>query len=173
MRQKIYWKGMTEDIKHFVSTCHTCKKFKKNRQKYGKLPLKDIAQDYIPWDVVQIDTIGPYSVTTSKGKTLQLSCKTMIDPATSWFEIQEMKDTNNSADAARIFNNTWLSRYPRPRKVIMDNGSEFKRDFKPPTENLSYKSKAYQCKKPTGKCSPGKGPPSSGRHVTVQRPRKL
>ena len=70
-RQKIYWKGMTEDIKHFVKTCHTCKKFKKNRKKYGKLSLKDITQDYIPWDAVQIDTIGPYSITTSKGKTLQ------------------------------------------------------------------------------------------------------
>ena len=88
---------MTDDCKHFVKTCHTCKKFKKNRQKYGKIPLKDITQDFIPWDVVQIDSIGPYSITTKEGKTLTLSCKTMIDPATGWFEIAEMKDTNNSA----------------------------------------------------------------------------
>ena len=65
----------------------------------------------------------------------------MIDPATSWFEIQEMKDTNNSADNARIFNNIWLSRYPRPRKVIMDNGSEFKRDFKPLLKTFGIKAK--------------------------------
>ena len=30
-----------------------------------------------------------------------------------------------------MFNNTWLSRYPRPRRVIFDNGSEFKKDFVP------------------------------------------
>ena len=112
MRAKIYWKGMTNDIKHFVKTCHVCKKFKKNRQKFGQLPLKDITQDMIPGDVVKIDTVGPYTVTSNEGKTLHLSCKTMIDPATGWFEMKEMKDTNNSTDAARIFNNMWLSRYP-------------------------------------------------------------
>ena len=53
----------------------------------------------------------------------------MIDPATGWFEIQDMKDTNNSADDARIFNNSWFSRYPRYKRLIMDNGKEFKDDF--------------------------------------------
>ena len=78
---------------------------KKSRHKYSQISLKNTSQEITPWDVVQIDTIGPYSVTTSTGKLLSLSCKTMIDPATGWFEIKEMKDTNNSADASRIFNN--------------------------------------------------------------------
>ena len=30
-----------------------------------------------------------------------------------------------------MFNNTWLCRYLRPRKVVFDNGSEFKLDFTP------------------------------------------
>ena len=46
---------------------------------------------------------------------MHLFYKTMIDSATGWFEINEMKGTNNSADAARVFNNTWLSRYPQPK----------------------------------------------------------
>ena len=48
IRAKLYWKDMTGDIKHFVKTCHVCKKFKKNRKKYGQLPLKDITQDMTP-----------------------------------------------------------------------------------------------------------------------------
>ena len=68
-----------------------------------------------------------HTVKTNEGKSLQLSCKTMIDLVISWFEIAEMKDTNNSVDAARIFNNTWLSRYPEPKKVIMNNGSELEK----------------------------------------------
>ena len=102
IRQKLYWKGMTSDIKYFVKSCETCKKFKKSRQKYCQLPLKDVSQEITPWDVVQIDTIGPYSVTTSTGKLLLQSCKTMIYPATGWFEIKEMKDTKNSADASHF-----------------------------------------------------------------------
>ena len=139
---------MTSDIKYFVKSCETCKAFKKCRQKYGQLPLKDVSQEITPWDVVQIDTIGPYSVTTNTGKLLSLSCKTMIDPATGWFEIKEMKDTNNSADASRIFNNEWLSRYPRPKRVVMDNGSEFKRDFKPLLQTYGIKAKHISVKNP-------------------------
>ena len=30
---------------------------------------------------------------------------------------------------SHLFNNTWICRYPRPRKVVFDNLSEFKRDF--------------------------------------------
>ena len=105
-----------------------------------------LPEEITPWDVVQIDTIGPYSVTSNKGKILSLSCKTMIDPATGWFEIKEMKDTNNSADASCIFNNEWLSRYPRPKRVVMDNGSEFKRDFKPLLQTYGIKAKHISVK---------------------------
>ena len=79
---------MTRDIKFFVNSCETCKEFKKYNQKYGQLSLKDVSKEIAPWDVVQINTIGPYSVTTNTGKLLSLSCKTMIDPATGWFEIK-------------------------------------------------------------------------------------
>ena len=52
----------------------------------------------------------------NEGKLFDCPVNTMIDPATGWFEIVEMKDTNSSADASRIFSNMWLSRYPRPKK---------------------------------------------------------
>ena len=46
-----------------------------------------------------------------------------VDPATGWFEIAEITD-KTSARISQIFNNIWLSRYPRPRKVIFDNGMD-------------------------------------------------
>ena len=77
-----------------------------------------------------------------------MSCKTTINPATGWFEMAEMKDTNNSADASCIFNNVWLCRYPRPKRVIMDNGSEFKRNFKPLLQTYGIKVKHISVKNP-------------------------
>ena len=70
---------------------------------------------------------------------------TMIDPATGWFEIVniptfDLKEValvndeyiDKSSDrVSQMFNNTWLWRYPRPRKVVLDNGSELKRYFTP------------------------------------------
>ena len=72
----------------------------------------------------------------------------MIDPATGWLEIAEMKDSNNSADASRIFNNSWLSRYPRPKRIIYDNGVEFKRDFEPLLKTYGIKPKRITVKNP-------------------------
>ena len=69
----------------------------------------------------------------------------MIDPATGWLKIIEiptfnLNDTTSgnseyidklSTRVTQIFYNTCLCRYLRPRKVVFDNGSEFKQDFTP------------------------------------------
>ena len=53
---------------------------------------------------------------------------TMIDPATGWFEIKQLKA--KSADVvANEIEKTWLTRYPWPTQVIMDRGSEFMAEF--------------------------------------------
>ena len=97
---------------------------------------------------MHIDLIGPYSITAKqtqpggeiKEVELLLATMTMVDPATGWFEIKEVpyysienvinnKDNYIDKSLARIsqlFNQAWLSRYPRPSKVVFDNGSEFK-----------------------------------------------
>ena len=70
---------------------------------------------------------------------------TTIEPAACWFEIIEVPTFDldevmggndeyidkSSARASQLFNNICLFRYPRPRKVVFDNGYELKRDFNP------------------------------------------
>ena len=48
-------------------------------------------------------------------------------------------DNKTSARISRLFDQTWLSRYPRPKKIIFDNGSEFKKDFIPLLKDWSIK----------------------------------
>ena len=47
-----------------------------------------------------------------------------------------------------MFNNTCLCRYPRPRKVVFDNGSEFKQDLTPLLKDLDIKSELNSVKNP-------------------------
>ena len=54
----------------------------------------------------------------------------------------------SSARISRLFDQTWLSRYPRPKKVVFDNGSEFKKDFVPLLKDLSIKPKCTTIKNP-------------------------
>ena len=48
----------------------------------------------------------------------------MIDPATGWFDMTSIK--TKSADViANKLEQTWLSKYLWPTKIILDQGSEF------------------------------------------------
>jgi transposase InsO family protein len=64
----------------------------------------------------------------------------MIDPATRWFEIKAIEHPT-SHEAMEAFNNTWLSRYPRPTYVGYDNGSEFKDVFRQLCKNYGITPK--------------------------------
>ena len=167
--QVCYWKGLTSQAKKFAKHCKICQRFKRKNKRYGKLPPKEIEQ-MTPWHTVHIDLIGPYTIKTKQHAPggeindveLKLTCMTFIDPATGWFEIaqvptfnvEDVKDNNveyiskTSARISQLFNNTWLSRYPRPHKVIFDNGSEFKRDFVPLLNDFDIKPVCTTVKNP-------------------------
>lgn len=67
----------------------------------------------------------------------------MVDLATGWFNVVEVpyysidevkKDEKEyvdktSARISQLFEQTWLSSYPRPKQIIFDNRSEFKMHF--------------------------------------------
>eukprot|EP00957_Ditylum_brightwellii_P078718 5985282-Ditylum_brightwellii.AAC.1 len=61
-------------------------------------------------------------------KNLMLWCVTMKDPATSWFEIAEIK-TKRANIIVNIVEITWLTRYPYPTQVVLDREKEFMAEF--------------------------------------------
>ena len=123
----ITWPGMSSDCKYHVRTCEICQKYKKTHPKYGHLPAK--IAEVNPWEVLCVDLVGPYTVSSIEGTESTLHAMTFIDPATGWFEISEISD-KMSGTMFRKLDNVWLARYPRPKKIIFDNGKEFKKDFR-------------------------------------------
>ena len=63
-----------------------------------------------------------------KKKPLQLWAVTMIDLATGWFEMKELK-TKSADIIANVIEQMWLMRYPWPTQVVLDQGSEFMAEF--------------------------------------------
>jgi hypothetical protein len=47
-----------------------------------------------PWKVLCVDLIGLYTLEGQDGSSIDFMCLTMIDPATSWFEIVELPTVN-------------------------------------------------------------------------------
>jgi hypothetical protein len=106
--------------------CLLCQKAKVTNQKYGKLPAK-LAEEN-PWDTLCVDLIGPYKIQRKNKKDLKLWCLTMIDPATGWFEMEQI-DNKTAAEVANICEMTWFTRYPLPQRITLDRGTEFMAEF--------------------------------------------
>jgi hypothetical protein len=88
MKATMYWKGMRSTIRSLTKSCRSCQVNKKRHLKCGYLPSKIVIT--IPWRVLYVDLIGPYTLKGKDGTVIDFMGLTMIDPATSWFEIVEL-----------------------------------------------------------------------------------
>ncbi len=88
LKAKMYWKGMHTTILSLTKSCKTCQVNKKRKLKYGHLPSKTIIT--VPWRVLWVDLIGPYTLKGKDGTIIDFMAFTMIDPTTSWFEVVEL-----------------------------------------------------------------------------------
>jgi hypothetical protein len=84
----MYWKGMHTTIRKYVKSCTSFQVNKRYSQKYGYLPPKLVI--ITPWKALCVDIIGPYTLKGKDGSSIDFMCLTMIDPATSWFEMVEL-----------------------------------------------------------------------------------
>ncbi len=67
---------------------------KRHSQKYGHAPPKLVIT--IPWIVLCVDLIDPYTLKGKYGTSIDFMCLMMINPATSWFEIVELPTVTKS-----------------------------------------------------------------------------
>ncbi len=167
MKAAMYWKGMRTTIRSLTKSCKSCQTNKKRKLKYGHLPSKTVIT--VPWRALCIDLIAPYTLKGKDGMIIDFMALTMINPATSWFEVVELPlvrrlktITVNGKESsiveeifdetferiARLVKKTWLSRYPRCRYIIYDNGSEFKLNFEYLCDIYGIKRKPTTIKNP-------------------------
>jgi Integrase zinc binding domain/Integrase core domain len=121
IQQFMVWPKMQPSIERYANECGTCQRFKYSTKQYGRLPTK-IPVD-VPWFVVYVDHIGPFSQSDHPNATKYYALS-IIDPATSWVELFPLPN-HSSATACTAFGTQWLCRYPRPYKCIYDQGSAF------------------------------------------------
>ena len=132
------WSGLNKQVKELVKTCHEYQKCKRaGKKKYGLLPPK--TAESTRWNIVNIDLWGPKSVVNTNGFTYELHVMTMVDPVTGWFEQRQLYSPPNAYVCQRILDSVWLSRYPRPKEIGFDNGSEFKMEFQDLCSNMELK----------------------------------
>jgi hypothetical protein len=163
---------MRNTIWRYVKSCRSCQVNKRHSLRYGHVPPKLVIST--PWEALCVDLVGPYTLNGKDGSSIDFMCLTMIDPATSWFEMVELptvrvtvsrggkgKKTTclNYTKDAVIFDKTsaqinnlvykcWLSRYPRCCYMIYNNGSEFKLHFRDLCKTYGVKRKPTSIRNP-------------------------
>jgi transposase InsO family protein len=104
-----------------VQKCDPCQRHKNVGRGHGETASREAP--LLPWQDVAVDLIGPWTLAIGDQK-LKFSALTMIDMVTNLVEVVRVNN-KTAAHIAMHFENTWLSRYPRPLNVIHDQGGEF------------------------------------------------
>ena len=122
LRFHFYHPKLLAEVRSQVSRCDLCQRMKRGSRQYGLLAPREVNSS--PWSDVATDCIGPWVIELRGGRDYSLRALTSIDITTNLLEIEPIV-TQTAAECACAFENGWLSRYPRPLRVIHDQGSEF------------------------------------------------
>jgi len=88
LRHVFIWPGMRAMVRSHVKQCQACQCNERRRLQFGHLPPKTAIRK--PWGGLCVDLIGSYTLKGKDGTEIYFMCLTMIDPATSWFEMAEL-----------------------------------------------------------------------------------
>ena len=124
------WKGMTGDIKEFISLCQTCNintPGQTDSHSWGRLHSGELFESF------SIDFVGPFTTPDNLGRKYILTC---ICDFSRFIELVPCRDKSAESVATALLQ--IFGRYGSPRQIRRDNAKEF--DSKIVTCLLKYLS---------------------------------
>lgn len=119
IRSQYYWKDMSKSIATYVRQCHHCQINKTKIHTKEELTLTKTPQK--PFDIVTIDTIGPFSM-SEQGNTYAV---TLICHLTKYLVSMPIPNKEAKTVAKALIDNFVLI-YGPMREIVTDAGSEYK-----------------------------------------------
>jgi hypothetical protein len=123
IKRDLYWPKMDEEIKLYVTTCHSCQKHKSSHQ----LPVGLLRPLEIPnhrWSHVSMDFIGP--LPKSNGYD---SIAVVVDKLTKLVHLIATKTTVTAKEFALLFFNNVIRLHGVPEAIITDRDTRFTSSF--------------------------------------------
>ncbi len=113
-----YFKNMFKKIKNYINKCMKCKINKIGNSTKENLIITETPNS--AFDIIQIDTVGPLSVTNNNFKyILSMQCE-----LTKYIILTPLHDKSALSVAKAMFNDIIL-KYGPPKSIKTDQGSEF------------------------------------------------
>ena len=117
LNDKFTWPGISTDVREYILSCDTCKKFNKQTHKPAPFHTRPVITE--PFDEIALDIIGPLP-RSRQGYRFAL---TAICMASRWPEVYPLKDTKAENIASALIE--FLARNGIPSKILTDQGSQF------------------------------------------------
>ena len=123
-----YWKGMRTHVLHYCKSCKTCAVQKVQKTQFEKQIFEPGVQ---PMEFVSMDLIGEFHPPFSEGNRYALTAVCMLTGYTFCIPIK----TKSAEEIVTAWRNHITFPYGVCRKLLMDNGTEFKNEFFPGLQN--------------------------------------
>ena len=124
-RERIYWPGMSKDIRNYVETCDTCATYG-TKQAAQALQMHEVPSR--PWEKVGADLLS------FKGRQYLIK----VDYYSQFFELDHIPETTSRKVIYKLKHH--FSRHDIPDTLISDNGPQFSSaDFKNFARTWSFK----------------------------------
>jgi len=117
IRERYYWCGMSEDVRHWLRACVVCQRVKSYHRR-GRYPLAQ-EQSGAPLERCAMDVSGPWP-TTTRGNTYLL---VLQDYYSKWLEVWPIPNHKAPTVASKLVE--FMSRYGCIHKLHSDQGPEF------------------------------------------------
>lgn len=119
IKGSFYWPGISGEVKRYCQSCHGCQ-IKSPTRWSDKVPIAPISRPSIPFQVVNMDCIGPIDPPSSKGHKYALC---VVDLCTRWPEVVCLRTLTSKAVCDALLE--IFSRLGVPETICCDNGTNF------------------------------------------------
>lgn len=122
LRAKYFWKNMVHDIANYIRKCEKCIL---NKPKTAtREPMKITATPQKPFDVVEVDTIGPFQKSFARHEY----AVTLICDLTKYLVVVPVPNKEANTIAKAIFEDFILI-YGTPKTILTDCGTEYRNEI--------------------------------------------
>ncbi|GFW59920.1 hypothetical protein TNCV_4863781 [Trichonephila clavipes] len=119
IKYSFFWEGLRADVKKFCESCKECQLTRSVRIK-DRSPITPVARPELPFQVVNMDLIGPIDPPSSKGHKYILC---LVDQHTRWGEAVPLTSLSAKVTCEALL--SIFSRTGIPNVVASDNGTNF------------------------------------------------
>ena len=117
IRRRYFWSGMYRDVHQYVTKCDVCNQ---RKTRLNKVPIQSMPVANYPFQIIGIDTSGPYHESNSGNKYIL----TIIDHLSGWPEAFPLRN-KSALSVAEVILNEIIPRHSCPQIMISDRGTEF------------------------------------------------